>query len=218
MGESESILPQDPAALVEACLAGDRAAGEKLAERLAPVVWNQAWRYVGQAHGSAEAEEVFQNVFVRLLDSGGRILRQFDPARGDLETYVAVLARSTALDHLRRHRSEERLRHTESELTTISNHAPAPGAPPQSDRTELPPLPAETNPDSACPGGPWDLSSPRLSAALGSLGENERRTIELLFRHGLDVESAALRLGVSPATIRSAKSHALKKLRAFLRD
>ena len=45
-----------------------------------------------------------QDVFVRLCASDYRLLRTYDPARASLSTWLAVVARSCAIDHARRRR------------------------------------------------------------------------------------------------------------------
>lgn len=45
-----------------------------------------------------------QDVFVRLCAQDFRLLRTYDPARAGLSTWLAVVARSAAVDHARRRR------------------------------------------------------------------------------------------------------------------
>ena len=45
-----------------------------------------------------------QDVFVRLCAQDFRLLKTYDPARAGLSTWLAVVARSAALDHARRRR------------------------------------------------------------------------------------------------------------------
>lgn len=45
-----------------------------------------------------------QDVFVRLCASDCRLLRTYDPTRASLSTWLAVVARSCAIDHARRRR------------------------------------------------------------------------------------------------------------------
>ena len=45
-----------------------------------------------------------QDVFVRLCANDFRLLKTYDPARAGLSTWLAVVARSAAVDHARRRR------------------------------------------------------------------------------------------------------------------
>ncbi len=45
-----------------------------------------------------------QDVFVRLCAQDFRLLKTYDPARAGLSTWLAVVARSAAIDHARRRR------------------------------------------------------------------------------------------------------------------
>lgn len=45
-----------------------------------------------------------QDVFVRLCANAFRLLKTYDPARAGLSTWLAVVARSAAVDHARRRR------------------------------------------------------------------------------------------------------------------
>ena len=45
-----------------------------------------------------------QDVYVRLCANDFRLLKTYDPARAGLSTWLAVVARSTAVDHARRRR------------------------------------------------------------------------------------------------------------------
>lgn len=45
-----------------------------------------------------------QDVFVRLCNQDFRLLKTYDPARAGLSTWLAVVARSSAIDHARRRR------------------------------------------------------------------------------------------------------------------
>lgn len=69
----------------------------------APGVYAAALRVLGR---EAEAEDVAQEVFLRYWRDPGR----FDPARGELGSYLRVMARSRALDLWRQERAGGRAR------------------------------------------------------------------------------------------------------------
>lgn len=86
------MLPPDLLRRIEA---GDRAALADLYDQHAPLVNALCLRIL---RDRAEAEEVLQEVFLQAWRQAGR----YDPARGSVTSWLAVIARSRALDRLRR--------------------------------------------------------------------------------------------------------------------
>lgn len=69
-------------------------------------------RYANTAQ-ETDADDVFQDVMLRLVADQGRLLRTFDAGRASLRTWLAVVSRSTTLDALRRRpRHEDELSET----------------------------------------------------------------------------------------------------------
>lgn len=62
-------------------------------------------RALGPAGRGADVPDVLQDVFARLCRDDFRLLQTFDPQRGRLSAWLAVLAARAAVDHLRRHRA-----------------------------------------------------------------------------------------------------------------
>ena len=89
------------AALVVAIAGADEAAMAELHRRHGPGVYGIALRVVGD---QAIAEEVLQDVFVRLWQAPGR----FDPARGELRAFLLREARSRGIDRVRANESRQR--------------------------------------------------------------------------------------------------------------
>ena len=85
------------------CLGGDQEAWGVFVDRYAPVIYAAVGR-VFKGRRGVPLEDVVQDVFVRLVRDDFRILRQFDPVRASLPTYLAIVAGSTARDQLRRKR------------------------------------------------------------------------------------------------------------------
>ena len=54
--------------------------------------------------GEEDVLDAAQDVFVRLCAQDFRLLKTYDPARAGLSTWLAVVARSCAVDHARRRR------------------------------------------------------------------------------------------------------------------
>jgi RNA polymerase sigma factor (sigma-70 family) len=59
------------------------------------------------AREDAEAEDLAQDVFLRLCKDGFRLLKTYDPARAGLSTWLTIVARSTARDAIRRKRAPQ---------------------------------------------------------------------------------------------------------------
>lgn len=74
---------------------GSACAFETFYERFAPLVMKIAMRVTGDR---MEAEDVCHDVFLEALRRG----RAYDPARGTVAAWLAVMARSRSLDRMRR--------------------------------------------------------------------------------------------------------------------
>ncbi len=86
------------ATLLRRVAGGDRDAFADLYDATSPAVYGVL---VGMLRSSAVAEEVAQEVYVEVWRKAG----SFDPKRGSAETWIALLARSRALDRIRSERS-----------------------------------------------------------------------------------------------------------------
>jgi RNA polymerase sigma factor (sigma-70 family) len=83
------------ASLLAAVSRGDRRAFSKLYERTSAKLYGICLRLMGN---EAEAQEVLQEAYVTVWRKADR----FEPAKASLVTWLAVLARNTAVDRLRR--------------------------------------------------------------------------------------------------------------------
>lgn len=172
---------------VARCLAGDDQAWERLVDRLWPVVAGTVWKSLGGSRDADTVDDVCQDVFVKLCANDYRGLRQFNPGRGALERYVAVMARSTAIDAMR---GKGKIRHASIDGMEEQFAAPTGDI--------LPPV------------EDWELA-----AALGTLTPREQETMDCLFRREMSTAEAAGELGMAESTIRIHKMSALGKLRAY---
>jgi RNA polymerase sigma-70 factor (ECF subfamily) len=138
-----------------------------------------------------EIEDIFQEVFVRLVKDDFRLLRTFDPNRATLSTWLTIVSRSTAIDCLRRRR-----------LNTVSLEPGQIGAgPATASGTEQ----SHTSGDAPeATGLPMHL-----------LTDRQRLVLQMLFDDELTVEQVARRMGVDEQTVRSTKHKALTRLREF---
>ncbi|HYC14370.1 MAG TPA: sigma-70 family RNA polymerase sigma factor [Stellaceae bacterium] len=84
-----------------ALIAGDKAAWDGFVRRYAGLILSAVR---GLLREGTEAEDLLQEVLVRLCKDNFRLLKTYDPARAGLTTWLTIVARSTARDVQRRHR------------------------------------------------------------------------------------------------------------------
>ncbi|MCH2151768.1 MAG: sigma-70 family RNA polymerase sigma factor [Phycisphaerales bacterium] len=56
----------------------------------------------GNRPGDLELEDIVQAVYLKLVRNDCRLLRTFDPERASMSTWITLVARTTAIDALRR--------------------------------------------------------------------------------------------------------------------
>ena len=81
---------------------GEKAAWDSFVARFAGLIAASVRRVLGPG---SEVDDIAQDVFVRLCKDDCRLLRQFDPTRAGLTTWLTIVARSIALDAVRRRRA-----------------------------------------------------------------------------------------------------------------
>ena len=138
----------------------------------------------------AQAEEIVQEVFLRLWDQP----EKFDPGRGSLRSLPAgpVPRPIGRPPPLRRRRA----------------------AAARSATCGAPPRPATTS-STRCGTSPWPT---RMEAALGALPDGERRAIELAYYGGHSYREVAELLGEPEGTVKSRIRAGLRRLRSELAD
>ncbi len=141
-------------------------------------------RYLRRALGDpGAAEDVHQEVFLEVWRRG----RSYDPGRASLGTWIMLIARSRAIDHLRRRVPEP-----------LDPHDPgAPGA-----GAEDP----EAFPDAL-------IERWRMAYLLGRLPDEEERVLRMRFHEGLSQSEIAARTGIPLGTIKTQMVRALGRLR-----
>jgi RNA polymerase sigma-70 factor (ECF subfamily) len=112
--------------LLARCLAGDAEAWKPWVAETAPLIRRAVvqtlLRHTGRA-AEEDADDLTQEVFLRLVRADCRLLRTYDPARSRLGTWLTLVARSATIDALRR----RRLRETALEAAAAeARAAPAP--------------------------------------------------------------------------------------------
>jgi RNA polymerase sigma-70 factor (ECF subfamily) len=87
---------------IDALLSGRRGAWQGFLRRYAPVIYAAINKRLMPAGRVAEAEDVAQDIFVKLCANDFRLLRGYDPTRARFTTWLTVIATSVTIDHLRR--------------------------------------------------------------------------------------------------------------------
>ncbi|HEV2148639.1 MAG TPA: sigma-70 family RNA polymerase sigma factor [Longimicrobiaceae bacterium] len=184
--------PADDRALVRGMAAGDEAALAALYDRWSTLVHSVAAQAVADPD---DAAEVVGEVFWQAWRQAGR----YQEGRGAVSTWLAMIARSRALDRVRARR---RVRETESPA--------APGA--------LLAVAAEGDP---LQGAESAERRDLLAQALGALPSDQRESMELAYFRGMSQSEIAAHTGQPLGTIKTRVRLAARKLRdrlAVLRE
>lgn len=166
---------------------GDGEAFARIFEMHSPVTLGLLVRILGRR---SEAEEVLQEVFLQVWNQAGR----YEAGRSTPRGWILMLARSRALDRLRRRESSRRREEGVAEEEGLSE----PVAPVGTARLE-----AVERRD-------------RVHSALGSLTPEQRHCIELAFFEGLTHTQIAERLEAPLGTVKSRILLGMNKLRQNL--
>ncbi|MEP7126193.1 MAG: hypothetical protein ABJE95_34995 [Byssovorax sp.] len=122
-------------ARIQKALDGERDAARSLVDELSPVIQARIVRSLARRSEAAggrdvrqEVRDLTQHMFLLLFADGGRVLRQWDPARGSsLQNFVGLVVEREAASILRRRRRNPWGEHpTEDEDFERMSHA-APG-------------------------------------------------------------------------------------------
>ena len=92
---------------LNACIHGDKRAWDAFVDRWAGIIHAAVQRAFQGGRGAAaraEVEDTVQDVFLRLVKDDFRLLRSYNANRASLSTWLTLVARSTAIDRLRRKR------------------------------------------------------------------------------------------------------------------
>ena len=137
----------------------------------------------------AEAEDVTQEVFLRLWNEPGR----YDPARGSLRSFLLAQSHARAVDAVRS-TSSRRQRESRDALRTARGTYD---------------LQHEV----------WDLAmADQVGQAMGALPAEERRAIELAYFDGHTYREVARLLQQPEGTVKSRIRNGMRRMRAALAD
>jgi RNA polymerase sigma factor (sigma-70 family) len=92
---------------IDELVAGDQDAWHSFVDRFSNVIYSALLRTF-RSHGPSPPEDrlqdSFQDVLCRLVRNDYRYLRQYDPEKASFPTYLALIARNTVIDGLRKRR------------------------------------------------------------------------------------------------------------------
>lgn len=143
----------------------------------------------GALRDGATAEDVHQDVFLEVWRRGP----SFDPARGSLGTWIMMIARSRAIDHLRK-RIPEPIDPAGPRAATVQ-------------QVEDP----SASPDTL-------IERWRMAVLIAQLPEDEARMLRMRFHEGLSQSEIAERTGIPLGTVKTYMVRGLRRLRDLMED
>ena len=175
------------AALVTQMAQGSQEALGRLYDETAPSVNGLLQRMLGQPQ---DAEEVLMDVYMKAWKNAAA----WSPERGSVQAWLMMMARSVAIDRIRR-------RAAQPDTTTI-----APESAPE-------PASLEASPEEQTSRGQWRTEVLR---ALNELPREQREALMIAFFEGLSHSELAARLGQPLGTVKSRVRVGLLRLRQIL--
>jgi RNA polymerase sigma factor (sigma-70 family) len=96
---------EEDAILVATLISGDSAAWADFVDRFSSAIFGAVVNTLRKSGFNVDdSTDVAQDVFVRLCKDDFRLLRQFDPKRAGLKTWLGVISASATIDFLRKQR------------------------------------------------------------------------------------------------------------------
>ncbi|WP_162906744.1 RNA polymerase sigma factor [Algihabitans albus] len=162
---------------------GDKPAWDGFVADTAAVVYAAVQKRLVPAGRGDEADDVVQEVYLKLCRNDYKLLRGYDPGKAKITTFLTVIATTTAIDTLRRGRP-------------TGVHAEA----------------IDDVPEYRLAVDPVEPVQP-VRIPEGLLSERQAAVLRMLYDEEKDVAEAATLLGVEAQTVRSMHHKALTKLR-----
>jgi RNA polymerase sigma-70 factor (ECF subfamily) len=191
------FLQDEDRELIERCLAGREEAFDELVVRFQNMVFNLAWRFMGETQ---EAEDLTQEVFLKVF----RSLRGFRGA-SSLKTWIYRITTNLALNRLKFNKRRRQNRQVSLD------QAPA---------EDMPNL-SEMVPDRR-PGPEQRMHArqieSRLQEALDGLSDDQKAIVILRDVEGLSYEEIADALDVNIGTVKSRLARGRAGIQAMMKD
>lgn len=195
MSPSAAHETDDPTLLAD-CIAGDRKALDTFVTRFSPVVWfhvNSTLRRMRGRVDEQRAADLYQQVFVALLDDDRRRLRAWRPDGGaSVATWIRVITIRTCLTALRR----ERL--------TLSL---------DDDGRPLPMVDDGPDPFEQLLHKEGEARHAQLFVLAEKLSNSDRLLLEMIFRRHMPAKAIAAALQIKPSQVYVRKNRMIRRLR-----
>lgn len=182
MTESASSPANADLALMQRVASDDESAIAELYDRFGPLVYRMAYQAMPSR---SDAEDVVQEVFVRLWRTAGR----YDPKRAALVTWVMLISRRHMVDRLRRTQARIRAGALEEGWSPPAEHTPSLAAMEQNETYR------------------------RLLERVERLPELQKTVVQRAYLRGQTLKQIGEDLNIPLGTIKSALSRALVRLR-----
>lgn len=101
---SQSTFPTEDTD-IDQVVSGEKAAWDAFVEKYSGLLFGVTIRTLRARCASLDQEDardVVQDIFLRMVKDDFKLLRTYDPQRASLSTWLTVVARSMAIDYLRR--------------------------------------------------------------------------------------------------------------------
>lgn len=178
----DSQAQRDEKELIARLARGEEAAMTTLYSRYSGALYGMLLQWVPQEELAAE---LLQDVFIKVW----RAIGQYDPSKGRLYTWMARIARNTAID-LMRSRNYQEARRTRDANSLVS--------------------------DAEKSGEEMVIEDEGLKKVLSGLDEPLRKIVLLLYFQGYTQREASEHLGIPLGTVKTRTRTALMKLRTYL--
>lgn len=162
--------------------AGDQDAMNLCVSRYGGIVWTVAKRYI---NNPSETEDLVQEVFIEIWKKAG----SFNPAIASETTFVGLIAKRRAIDHLRRHGRKP-------DFETL-------------EAAESVPLPSSENSSIVC-------DPEAVKSSLAAFPDDTRQLFEMFFQEGFTHPEIAEKTGLPLGTVKTRLRRGLITLREQL--